>query len=198
MANTISIESIKSAAKCLNVSPAAIYAVCQVESAGNGFLASGKPKILFEGHIFWRQLKAAGKSEQNLIELAKYYPTILYPKWTRQYYCKDGEREYERLNAARAIHIDAANSSASWGSFQIMGMNYKLCGFTNVQDFVDAHCKDTDAHLNSLCKYLESVKLTIYLRNLNWVEFARRYNGPAYAVNHYDEKLERSYRNYPG
>ena len=32
------------------------------------------------------------------------------------------------------------------------------------------------------------------LQNKNWAEFARRYNGPAYAQNRYDEKLAEAYR----
>jgi hypothetical protein len=39
---------------------AAIKAVTEVEGAGQGMLANGKPRILFEPHIFWKQLSAKG------------------------------------------------------------------------------------------------------------------------------------------
>jgi len=38
------------------VEPAVILAIQQVESGGNGFFSDGRPKILFEGHIFWKEL----------------------------------------------------------------------------------------------------------------------------------------------
>lgn len=43
-------------AELLNVEPAVIKAVAEVESNGEGFF-NGKPKILFEPHIFWKQLR---------------------------------------------------------------------------------------------------------------------------------------------
>ena len=49
-------KEIVAAAKRLQIEPCALQAVCTVESSGQGFLPSGKPKILFEGHIFWREL----------------------------------------------------------------------------------------------------------------------------------------------
>ena len=47
-------------AQQLGVEPACVKAVYTVESSGKGFLSNGDPKILFEGHIFWRQLKKLG------------------------------------------------------------------------------------------------------------------------------------------
>lgn len=44
--------------------------------------------------------------------------------------------------------------------------------------------------------YLEKRKLQEYLRNKDWAGFARRYNGPAYAENKYDQKLEAAYNKY--
>src|SRR5690606_20329627 len=40
-----------------NLELAAVKAVNQIESSGKGFLAFGKPRILFEGHVFWSELK---------------------------------------------------------------------------------------------------------------------------------------------
>ena len=45
-------------ARLLDVEVAALIAVQQVETGGRGgFFAPGKPAIIFEGHIFWNQLK---------------------------------------------------------------------------------------------------------------------------------------------
>ena len=45
-------NDITAAAAALQCEPGAVRAVCDVESAGGGFLADGRPKILFEAHIF--------------------------------------------------------------------------------------------------------------------------------------------------
>ena len=39
-------------------------------------------------------------------------------------------------------------------------------------------------------------RLDTYLRNKDWTGFAKRYNGPAYAENQYDKKLEKAYHKY--
>lgn len=49
---TLSWQEIVAAAAQINIEPCALQAVCNVESSGSGFLSSGRPKILFEGHIF--------------------------------------------------------------------------------------------------------------------------------------------------
>jgi N-acetylmuramidase len=43
----------QAAAQSLGCEVAAVKAVAAVESAGHGFLPNGKPKILFEAHIFF-------------------------------------------------------------------------------------------------------------------------------------------------
>ena len=97
-------------ARILGCEPAALQAVQKVETGGRGgFLVCGKPTILFEGHIFWPQLKKRG------IDPNKYLPAnedILYPKWTKAWY-KGGAGEWERLERAKAIHEEAALCSAS-------------------------------------------------------------------------------------
>src|SRR5512145_2868604 len=49
----LSEKDLKDLADELGIELAAVKAVNEVESSGRGFLTSGKPKILFEGHIFW-------------------------------------------------------------------------------------------------------------------------------------------------
>jgi len=54
---TISGDDYSRAADLLGVDVATIRAVCDVETSGSGFLPDGRPKILFEGHVFWRELR---------------------------------------------------------------------------------------------------------------------------------------------
>ena len=184
---------LQHAADLLHVEVAAIKAVLEVETGNKGgFLTVGKPTILFEGHIFWSQLKKRG------IDPAKYQKgneDILYPSWTTKYY-KGGLGEYDRLERARAIHGEAADSSASWGLAQIMGFNYAVCGSKTVAEFVEEMSKGEGNQLNLFVRFLQGNKWDVYLRNLDWKEFARHYNGSEYAKNQYDKKLEKAYQKY--
>ena len=44
--------------------------------------------------------------------------------------------------------------------------------------------------------FLKSNGWDKYLRTLDWAEFARHYNGPQYAQNKYDKKLQDAYSKY--
>lgn len=178
-------------ASLLDVEPAVLKAVQQVETGGKGgFFAPGKPAILFEGHIFWSQLK---KRDLNPESYVAGNENILYPKWEKKHY-KGGIKEYERLEQARIIHPEAADASASWGMFQIMGFNYAACGEKSVTSFVEAMSKSELKQLLLSAAFMKKEGMLPYLRNKNWAGFAKRYNGPQYAQNHYDDKLAEAYR----
>ena len=50
-------EMIKDLANSLDLEPALLKAVQLVEAAGrDGFLADGRPQILFEGHIMYKEV----------------------------------------------------------------------------------------------------------------------------------------------
>src|SRR5690606_34779310 len=51
----LSMADYQRAASALGVDVATVRAVADVESSGGGFLADGRPKILFERHIFARE-----------------------------------------------------------------------------------------------------------------------------------------------
>lgn len=186
-------EDFRLIAQLLDCEPAALKAVQEVETGGRGgFFAPGKPAILFEGHIFWSQLKKRG------IDPAKYAAAngnILYPKWEKGHY-KGGLGEYDRLEQARKIHREAADASASWGMFQIMGFNFAACGEKSVESFVAAMCESERKQLILSGRFIRQGGMLPALQNRNWADFAKRYNGPAYAQNKYDEKLAKAYAKY--
>ncbi len=190
---TLTEEDFNLAARLMDVEPASLKAVKEVESGRyGGFLASGRPVILFEGHIFWNQLKKKGINPE---EHVRGNEDILYPKWDRSHY-KGGEAEYTRLEQARKIDNDAANASASWGMFQIMGFNYAACGEKSVAGFVDMMCRSELHQLLLSVRFIRSSGMLPALQQKNWAEFAKRYNGPAYAQNKYDEKLAAAYTKF--
>jgi len=180
-------EDIQKVAEQLNVEVPAIKAVYEVESRGKGFIANGKPKILFEGHIFWRQLVKRNINPEPLVPGNE---NILHKKWTKDFYRED---QYERLEKAKAIQLEAALASASWGTFQIMGFNHEACGFSSVTDFVDSQYINEGQHLTAFGAFVTTEGLVVHLRNKNWAAFAKGYNGPAYAENKYDQKLAAAY-----
>lgn len=183
-------QDFQKAAERLGVEVAVIKAVKEVESGAYGpFLPSGRPPILFEGHIFWKELKKRGIDPVSKLAGNE---DILYEKWTRKYL--GGEKEYSRLEKAMKIHEEAALASASWGMFQIMGNNYAECGKHSVAEFVEAMRRSEADQLMLFIAYLETCKLQPYLKKMDWAGFARKYNGPAYSENKYDQKLEAAYR----
>ncbi len=189
----ITAEDYKRAAELLDTDVASVMTVQSVESGGRGgFLKMGYPTILFEGHIFWRELKKRGVDPEQYV---KGNEDILYTKWEKVHY-KGGMGEHDRLDRAMKINKEAAISSASWGMFQIMGFNYKLCGASSVEEYVEASHIGEGQQLQQFAAFLKSSGIDKPLREHNWAEFARRYNGSAYKENHYDEKLARAYKLY--
>lgn len=182
-------KDIRALAERLGVEPCAVAALIRVESAGSGFIEPGMPKILFEGHIFWKELKKVGLKPENF---AADHPSVLFSKWDKKHY-RGGRGEYERLVEAEAIHRDAAQSSASWGAFQIMGFNYAACGFSGVGAFVEAQKAGAAEQARVFGEFLRSQRLVRFLQARDWAGFAERYNGSAYAANKYDEKLRAAY-----
>lgn len=174
----------------LDCEEAALKAVQQVETGGRGgFFAPGKPAILFEGHIFWSQLKKRGIDPAAHVAGNE---NILYPKWEKGHY-KGGMGEYDRLEQARKIHREAADASASWGMFQIMGFNYAACDEPDVDTFVNHMADSERMQLVLSARFIRKAGMLPALQEKNWAEFAKRYNGPAYAENQYDKKLAAAY-----
>lgn len=173
-------------AQALNIDLAALYAVTEVESSGKGYLADGRPRILYEAHIF----SALTKGRFN-----KTAPRLSSPTWNRALYGKAGAHQYDRLLTAMELDRDAALQSASWGLFQILGRNYREAGFDNVEDFVTAHVDGGEAaHLHAFANFvLSSRAMRDAITRRDWSRFARYYNGPRYAENQYHTKLAAAY-----
>ena len=164
------------AAKALGCAVAAIRAVSDVESGG-GFLADGRPKILFERHVFSRQ---TGRRFDAV------HPDIANPAPGGYL---GGPAEYARLARAIACDRAAALRSASWGAFQIMGFNHKAAGFDDVEAFVQAMVSGSGAQLDAFVRFIQSAGLDDAIVRRDWPGFARGYNGPDYASNHYAARL---------
>jgi hypothetical protein len=179
------------AADRLDVPLAAVRAVNAVEARDGGFLPDGRPVILFERHVMYRRLKAAGFDADAL---AARYPNVVNP--ARGGYA-GGAAEHMRLAIAADIAPDIAIESASWGLFQIMGFHWDLLKYGSAQDFA-ARMRATEGdQLDAFVAFIEAdPALHKALKARRWAEFARLYNGPAYKDNLYDIKLARAYAQF--
>ena len=172
-----------------DLSPDAVKAVIKVESRGRGFNREKKLVILFEGHIFWKELEKIGLDPSSMLEGNE---DIIYKKPNYRYYNRP---QYPRLEKAEAIDEVSALNSASYGMFQVMGFNHKLAGFDDVLEMVNVLSKSEKNQLEAFISFLKNTACYEDLKVKDWVSFARHYNGSMYARNQYDIKLEKAYNN---
>lgn len=165
--------------RLLSVGEDELRAVVEVECAGSGFDAQGRPKMLFEPHRFWRELGEAKRG----VAFAK---GLAYPKWGEKPYPADS---YPRLIEAMKMDRPAALRSASWGLGQIMGSNCRAAGYASAEAMVLDFLDDEEKHLKAMVDFILAESLDDDLRRHDWSGFARGYNGPGYAQNGYHTKL---------
>ena len=181
------------AARLIGAGEDEMRAVVEVEAAGSGFDSQGRPKMLFEPHVFWRNLSEAKRARAERAGLA-------YRRWKPGAYPRDS---YPRLQAAVLIDRPAALKSASWGLGQILGENHRMCGFSDVEAFVQSMLDDEERHLEAMVRFIEASGLDDDLRRIaelkrastpaDWAPIARVYNGPAYATHGYHIKLAKAH-----
>lgn len=154
-----------------------LHAFAEVEASGSGFDAKGRVKMLFEPHVFHREL-GPGKSRTAAIKAG-----LAYPKWKPGGYPADS---YPRLMKAMAIDETAALRSASWGLGQIMGNNCRAAGYATPQKMIEAFAADEEAQLQAIVDFLKAKGLDKALRAHDWKTLEKGYNGGgfngAYAV----------------
>lgn len=179
---------IAQAAKDNDIPPENLLALWEIESVGEGFLASGLCLILFERHVFYKYVKArlgAAQAEQ----WRQQYPDICHPVWDPKVYV-GGKGEWDRLQRATTLDGTCAFLATSWGLFQAMGFNYALCGYSDVQSFVAAVQENERNQLDAALKFiLSQPRLYSALQQSDYATVARIYNGSGYAQHNYDGRL---------
>lgn len=178
-AKAITPAEITAFATRLGCSEKQIRAVSMVESSGGGYDAAGRPKILFERHLFHN---ATGG------------------KWSITSFSNpDGggykEDSWEKLGLACGKDPDAAFASCSWGKFQVLGKWWKELGYKSALDLALSTRGDEVAHYELFFRYIEKFGLTGKLRAISTnpkdnVPFVLAYNGKnGVEQNQYDRKL---------
>ncbi|MDQ6640790.1 MAG: N-acetylmuramidase family protein [Pseudomonadota bacterium] len=176
------IDAYAAAATALGVDVATIQAVADVETSGEAFDGFGRPRILFERHYFHRL--TAGRFDLAHARVSA-KAAGGYGKFSAQ---------YGKLEEAYTLDADAALRSASWGRFQIMGDNFIAADYSSAQAFVQAMARSEEAQLQAFVSFVPSRRsMADALRRRDWAGFAKAYNGPGYAKNHYHTKLAAAY-----
>lgn len=182
--------ALERAAREIGCDVPAIQAVLEVECRGRGFDEHNRVVILFEPHVFYRNLEGRERDLAVKKGLAR-------ASWKKDY-PKGLDGVYKQLYAAMQINEEAALKSASWGLSQILGENYGEAGCDDVFEFVEKNLKGEDAQLDLMVEVIKHRRLDDELRDLRWAAFARSWNGKSYAANQYDTKLAAAYRKYSG
>jgi len=172
----LSTDGLGAVSQKLGVHVPEIWTVLAVETSGCGYLPDLRPQMLYERHVFHRLTH--GKYDDG---------NISDP--TQGGYGASGAHQYDRLALAIAKDRTAALQSCSWGIGQIMGENYSMAGFADVEQMVTAMSESEDQQLAAMGNFLVSSRLNVPLGAHDWASFARVYNGPRYAINRYDIRL---------
>jgi hypothetical protein len=183
-------EDLLAAANKVGVDVATIRSVLEVETAGAGFDTKRRLKLLFEPHIFYKQLGPGAKREEAVKQGLAYAKagTHPYPPLSKR---------YDQITAAIAIDETAALNSASWGVPQIMGFNHKAAGFQSAKAMVISMLEGEDRQLEAFANLLSNWKLAASLKNRDWRTFSLRYNGPNALKNGFDKKLKAAFESSP-
>lgn len=182
-------QHIETHAERLGIEPAALKAVVQVESAGDGF-TDGLVTIRWEGHYFWRLLPDDLKNVARSQGLAD-------PRAQAVANPRSMADRHALLERAKAIHAEAALKSISMGAGQVMGAHAERLGYRDVFEMWEA-AHTLEGQIDHIVLYIERFGLVDELQRLDFAGFARGYNGPNYRRFAYDTKMRNSYARFGG
>lgn len=177
-ASTVEITAI---AERLGATYAQLRAVASVESSGGGFDTQGRPKILFERHLFHRL--TGGKWS--------------VASWSNSSGGGYSESSWEKLGLACGRDPDAALGACSWGKFQVLGLHWSKLGYASPWELAHSMVTGEAAHYELFARYIETFGLRDALRQVSarpedCRAFASGYNGPAYRKFAYDTRIAKA------
>jgi hypothetical protein len=176
------------------VQVAMIRAFAEVESGGkSGFGPSGLPIIAFEGHIFRKYTNGAYDKTNPILSYR--YRKKAGPEW--QTNNKNQNTAWQTLRTAMSLDQRAALMSCSWGMFQVMGFNFRMCGYPDVDAFVDKMKAGQQGQVDAFVGFCKATKgLPQALSAKNFVMCATLYNGPDYGD--YPSRIEKAFKKFGG
>jgi N-acetylmuramidase/Putative peptidoglycan binding domain len=184
--------------------PLVLQTFTKVESAGNGFLPDGRCKVMWERHKFYKYIRDKALRDRLVVsdpDICK--NEIRYNSRTKPATAtaKDmylgGAAEWDLFKRGAAFDPWAAMMSMSYGAGQVMGFNYEVSGFDNVEAFYNAMCNGgARGHLTAMVGYiLGNPQIHKALLEKDWYNAALGYNGAAgVKLYKYDEQLAAAWR----
>ena len=177
-APSITPSDVIALAKRLDCTVSQLAAVAEVESGGNAYDRDGRPKMLFERHLFHR------------LTDGRFTPAI-FSNPTAGGYNLDS---WQKLTLAACREVDAAFAAASWGKFQILGTHWSALGYATPLEMAYSAVTGEAAHYEMLARYVEVFGLKPALARLSAdpadnEAFAKLYNGPGFRRFDYHTKL---------
>ena len=217
----ITDKDIKSIATAHGLEYAALKAFIAAESSGKGFV-NGRLLIQFEPTHFAKYLTRKGIKNTITKEGSK-HKIVIQQSYLSEEKAKPGSigevvisatvitngvevqnPEYRAFELALKVDRESALLSTSFGLSQIMGFNYKLAGFKDVESMYKAFLESEFAHVEGMVNFIKNTpKLYNALKVKNWHLVATYYNGAGYAAlakklnrEPYNITLERFYNKY--
>ncbi len=194
-AQSITQEQLQSIARDLgDTNTRRINAVAKVESGPyGGWFSSGLPTILYERHKYWGLTSMLNR-------IVSWFANPKAGDYTNDINENGINDSWEKLSLAACKDPLAAFQSVSIGKFQVMGQWYRQCGYDHPIEMLWAARNDEYAHYKMLRDYilkvanLQAAFLKISSNPDNCRDFARGYNGPAYAKYDYHTKIAKEMR----
>ncbi len=155
-----------------------LRAVASVESSGGGFDAKGRPKILYERHLFHRLTDGA------------HSPASFSQASGGGY----SESSWDKLAMACGADPDAAFAACSWGKFQVLGLHWSKLGYASPYDLAHSCVESEAAHYDLFARYIQTFGLVDELRAVSRDPedcrgFAAGFNGPGYRKFNYHARI---------
>jgi RHS repeat-associated protein len=176
-------------AKELGVEMEVLNAVRNVESPRGPFDSENQASILFERHYMYSLLEKVGYDAKGFNQSENYRSVVNSESGGYGLYSE----QVGKLELASQIDKNLAIMSASWGSFQVMGIHYALA-YRTPEEMATAMNFSQEEQFNYFISYIKNTPgLVTAMRNKDWREVARLYNGPKYEKNSYHTKMQKEY-----
>ncbi len=168
---------------------AALLAVAEVESGGQALVeVNGRPMplILYEFHVFHRQLRPAARAAAVGAGLAA-------PRWGQMPYPRTQRERYALLERAKLIDSEAAYAACSWGVGQVLGENARWLDYESAEALAQEAMSGVAGQVRLMLRFIDRRGLSAALARREWVAFAHGYNGPLHARHDYAGRMARAH-----
>jgi len=174
--------------------PRVLQAILNIESGGRTHGENGKPIIRFEAHVFEDRAGHTGHFRYNELRpwTDQQWRSGDIAPW-RNVHTGQQADEYAAFEFAKSINPEAAHQAISVGAGQILGINHARIGYPSAIAMYKAFQSAPVQTIGFINFFLSDAKLMEAIRNKDWREIARRYNGSG-AVDTYAPLLEKAYK----